>query len=108
MFPLPDKSLRPASDDRQESPVDSKPLPDAFRSPIQLAPPIWIAQDNDGIRAGSPLLASCECLAELHSDSEDRKVVLRHKLALQRQQLVRRSEERRVGKECRSRWSPYH
>src|SRR5256886_10569222 len=25
-----------------------------------------------------------------------------------RKQLVRRSEERRVGKECRSRWSPYH
>ena len=24
------------------------------------------------------------------------------------QQIVRRSEERRVGKECRSRWSPYH
>ena len=23
-------------------------------------------------------------------------------------QLVMRSEERRVGKECRSRWSPYH
>ena len=23
-------------------------------------------------------------------------------------QLVVRSEERRVGKECRSRWSPYH
>ena len=23
-------------------------------------------------------------------------------------QFVRRSEERRVGKECRSRWSPYH
>ena len=23
-------------------------------------------------------------------------------------QLVPRSEERRVGKECRSRWSPYH
>ena len=23
-------------------------------------------------------------------------------------QLVIRSEERRVGKECRSRWSPYH
>ena len=22
--------------------------------------------------------------------------------------LVKRSEERRVGKECRSRWSPYH
>ena len=24
------------------------------------------------------------------------------------QRLQRRSEERRVGKECRSRWSPYH
>ena len=24
------------------------------------------------------------------------------------QDLVQRSEERRVGKECRSRWSPYH
>ena len=22
--------------------------------------------------------------------------------------LITRSEERRVGKECRSRWSPYH
>ena len=22
--------------------------------------------------------------------------------------LIQRSEERRVGKECRSRWSPYH
>src|SRR6266576_741854 len=27
---------------------------------------------------------------------------------LYRQQLGLRSEERRVGKECRSRWSPYH
>ena len=24
------------------------------------------------------------------------------------QELKQRSEERRVGKECRSRWSPYH
>ena len=24
------------------------------------------------------------------------------------QEMVVRSEERRVGKECRSRWSPYH
>src|SRR5439155_18669442 len=26
----------------------------------------------------------------------------------QRRSPLRRSEERRVGKECRSRWSPYH
>src|SRR2546428_11190170 len=29
-------------------------------------------------------------------------------LQYSRQDLMRRSEERRVGKECRSRWSPYH
>src|SRR2546426_2541164 len=29
-------------------------------------------------------------------------------VALQLDQLSARSEERRVGKECRSRWSPYH
>ena len=28
--------------------------------------------------------------------------------ALARQYRLLRSEERRVGKECRSRWSPYH
>ena len=29
-------------------------------------------------------------------------------LSRQMKQLEQRSEERRVGKECRSRWSPYH
>ena len=35
---------------------------------------------------------------------------LRDELILEYAQLVKlvRSEERRVGKECRSRWSPYH
>ena len=27
---------------------------------------------------------------------------------MNQKQLLCRSEERRVGKECRSRWSPYH
>ena len=35
------------------------------------------------------------------------KVVLSRTLTLKRGDLTR-SEERRVGKECRSRWSPYH
>src|SRR5256885_7403163 len=30
------------------------------------------------------------------------------RLFLKRREDLRRSEERRVGKECRSRWSPYH
>ena len=29
-------------------------------------------------------------------------------LLLEDDRLLLRSEERRVGKECRSRWSPYH
>ena len=27
---------------------------------------------------------------------------------INRKEIIKRSEERRVGKECRSRWSPYH
>ena len=34
--------------------------------------------------------------------------LLNHEKIHMRQQLEIRSEERRVGKECRSRWSPYH
>ena len=30
------------------------------------------------------------------------------KPGMTRMDLLKRSEERRVGKECRSRWSPYH
>ena len=33
----------------------------------------------------------------IHTDTDDRT-----------QREIVRSEERRVGKECRSRWSPYH
>ena len=33
---------------------------------------------------------------------------LRYIAGMIRGQLEYRSEERRVGKECRSRWSPYH
>src|SRR3712207_9402926 len=35
-------------------------------------------------------------------------VVGEPKLDLKKMQAFKRSEERRVGKECRSRWSPYH
>src|SRR2546427_10802205 len=34
--------------------------------------------------------------------------LLRPLLAMSRAEIETRSEERRVGKECRSRWSPYH
>ena len=41
----------------------------------------------DGVRIGAPLLSGASVAATV---------------------LEQRSEERRVGKECRSRWSPYH
>src|SRR3712207_9438120 len=39
------------------------------------------------------------------SESEEQEEALKAALPIRR---VGRSEERRVGKECRSRWSPYH
>src|SRR5256885_7129564 len=36
------------------------------------------------------------------------KRILRHTVEMMHGRLRARSEERRVGKECRSRWSPYH
>src|SRR5260370_5054022 len=54
----------------------------------------------------------------LEIDQESEQARLQHerelemRRAVQRSELARdralRSEERRVGKECRSRWSPYH
>ena len=51
-------------------------------------------------------LSGCNsCSESLHNNISDvecanKKTILDY--------LKKRSEERRVGKECRSRWSPYH
>src|SRR5690242_2350191 len=36
-----------------------------------------------------------------------RRILQRADIANQRKRVTQRSEERRVGKECRSRWAPY-
>src|SRR2546430_4356861 len=47
------------------------------------------------------------CLAEkCYGESHEACIALRERNTLT--YLACRSEERRVGKECRSRWSPYH
>src|SRR2546422_11139182 len=46
-------------------------------------------------------------LADLTASLADKTLPLRLR-RYQRPELLIRSEERRVGKECRSRWSPYH
>ena len=42
------------------------------------------------------------------NDSQDMLQSIKITPLLQRVKKMQRSEERRVGKECRSRWSPYH
>src|SRR3712207_9396162 len=41
---------------------------------------------------------------DFHKEFEDRK----RQIGENEKKGLKRSEERRVGKECRSRWSPYH
>src|SRR2546423_14510553 len=50
---------------------------------------------------------TCVWLAYLVSTGDHRLNQLQD-WAAHRMELLTRSEERRVGKECRSRWSPYH
>ena len=49
-----------------------------------------------------------ECLAEAtyYIQSEGEAVIIDP--LRETEPYLKRSEERRVGKECRSRWSPYH
>src|SRR5438309_2953582 len=58
----------------------------------------------------SPLVKSDEgklLLSEIQRTHQLFRVTADHEVQLRRQGKTR-SEERRVGKECRSRWSPYH
>ena len=47
-------------------------------------------------------------IANPQSGDETEQRILRELRAQMRDDETTRSEERRVGKECRSRWSPYH
>src|SRR3712207_2843286 len=54
------------------------------------------------------LKASEEALKEQQEELQQVNEELEEKASLLAEQNKKRSEERRVGKECRSRWSPYH
>ena len=43
--------------------------------------------------------------SEVYNNLEQNNI---KKIKFSEQKITTRSEERRVGKECRSRWSPYH
>src|SRR3712207_8942031 len=82
-------------------------------------------QAEDGIRdigvtgvqtCALPIFAISQSLDRLQTDYIDvyslhnpkMDAIENDKLFASIEYMVKRSEERRVGKECRSRWSPYH
>src|SRR2546426_12804419 len=78
-----------------------------------LAETFRVLSDPGRVRLISALLEAGElCVCDLAAVTGLSQTACSHNLRLLRSsRLVRyrkRSEERRVGKECRSRWSPYH
>ena len=66
-----------------------------------------LSQQAVGVLVAATLLWTARITeVNLHVGGNREAFVARHLLALVPRQG--RSEERRVGKECRSRWSPYH
>ena len=89
--------------------------PTSQKSPPQISPEQTCGQEDSRVRIFRSLAAS-EGLTEqevdsfLHLLNSSKAKVLKidpHGLSL-KMLRISRSEERRVGKECRSRWSPYH
>src|SRR5260221_12149769 len=77
---------------RQPHPLQSLQIQQRVAQLLPAAPKAWMPREQwDGLVRG----AQCPLCAEISS----REPVNQHGY---------RSEERRVGKECRSRWSPYH
>ena len=68
------------------------------------------AKDKDSLKVLRMLKAALqkEALEQPKPLSQDQEITIISRELKQRRDSVLRSEERRVGKECRSRWSPYH
>ena len=69
--------------------------------------PVEISNMLQELRENS-LLQKERCTYNLWAPSPNKIENLRKILKYSCEKIGRRSEERRVGKECRSRWSPYH
>ena len=69
-------------------------------------PAVFKKKTDGGYAAYFPDLEFCEASGETLDDAIDNaNEAARTWITVE---LEERSEERRVGKECRSRWSPYH
>ena len=49
-----------------------------------------------------------ELKVQMELDAHEKECAIRYEMVHGKLESLDRSEERRVGKECRSRWSPYH
>ena len=63
---------------------------------------------GDLVEWGAETIQAAPPAATARTESETVHIVTDAAGSITRQTANRRSEERRVGKECRSRWSPYH
>src|SRR2546422_11757722 len=88
---------------------DATPLESSARvgSMTESSPPVPIQSLLDGHDALVESLAGALSWDQSMESGEESSF-LRSGLARDVLRKLRRSEERRVGKECRSRWSPYH
>ena len=59
-------------------------------------------------KTGAGMMDCKKVLTETDGDMEKAIELLRERGIAKAAKKSSRSEERRVGKECRSRWSPYH
>ena len=66
--------------------------------------------DNKDRKILSLLLNDCRLTnSQIAKKSNSSREVVAYRIKqLEENGIINRSEERRVGKECRSRWSPYH
>ena len=59
-------------------------------------------------RTPSKSVIAVESNHQLTPDESNKLCWLFGEAVMESEENLKRSEERRVGKECRSRWSPYH
>ena len=64
---------------------------------------VFIPKDERGVFWDTALNRADDAILKTMTDAQTH-----HEHAETPGKIHRRSEERRVGKECRSRWSPYH
>ena len=66
-----------------------------------------IAAVAQAVQPGAPISEDTIVRYQMAQFVRNSRAILRDPAAM-KEQIRLRSEERRVGKECRSRWSPYH